>query len=68
MTVESLDHPKAASYKQTCWQECGGRQHCEALSSLDESQPLGCNPSKRDWVTLKRARAKAGENKDSLHK
>ena len=68
MTVESLEQSRATSYRLERWQESESELHNEALPNPDETLPQGSNLSRKDWVTLNRARAKVGKTKDNLHK
>ena len=66
--VQELDPSQAASYRMERWLEYDRGQSNEALPNPDEKLPPGSNLTRKDWVTLNRARAKVGKTKENLYK
>ena len=68
MTTESLDPNVSANYRLDQWRQWDSLQPDEAIQDPREQLPTGTSLSRRDWVTLNRARAKVGRTGKKLLK
>ena len=68
MTTESLDPNVSANYRLDQWRQWDSLQPDEAIQDPREQLPTGTSLSRRDWVTLNRARAKVGRTGKNLLK
>ncbi|GFS15522.1 RNA-directed DNA polymerase from mobile element jockey [Elysia marginata] len=66
-TVESVQPDQAARQRLELWNTWDNTTN-EAIQTPKEQLPSGRELQRKDWVTLNRARAKAGKTASALHK
>ena len=66
-TVTGLAPTPACRFRLVTWRELDTSEN-QALPEVSESLPSGTNLTRRDWVTLNRARAKVGRTGDNMLK
>ncbi|KAK3893287.1 hypothetical protein Pcinc_002843 [Petrolisthes cinctipes] len=68
MTIDSLEHKESTNYRLQKWRAWNTGTPNDAIQSLCEHLPSGINLSRKDWVTLNRARSKVGKTVNNLLK
>ena len=66
-TVESLNPDQSVNYRINAWKEWDTTSN-EAIHPPAENLPTGTDLSRKEWVTLNRARAKVGKTASTLFK
>ena len=67
MTVESIDPSHAPIYRESTWKEADSYQN-NAVQVPREGLPCGTHLTRKEWVTLNRARTKVGKTATNMHK
>ncbi|KAK3889698.1 hypothetical protein Pcinc_006264 [Petrolisthes cinctipes] len=68
MTIDSLEHMESTNYRLQKWREWDPVTPNDAIQSLCKHLLSGKNLSRKDWVTLNRARSKVGKTGNNLLK
>ena len=67
-TVDGLEPTRAADHRLEKWRESDQWPPNEALPIPNEGLPSGTTLTRKDWVTLNRARVKVGKTGDNRHR